>query len=386
MIRRENGFTMVELMITMVIFVIAMVAASNIFSGILNQFKQQTKIAETNIEGVIGLQMFRTDLEQAGFGLPFDLDGTAYNEAVSTNQPYVTPGDFNDSPNPPRAIVAGHGVGMNDSDVLVIKASNIGINAPSQKWAYRTSTGGLIVNKEWTDIDGNAVTAENFNAEDRVIVLKPVVQDRQQVLVRSVDFYSRFDGLDDFEPPTTLNETHLIYGIGTDSALRMPFNRADFYIRRSADMPQRCAQGTGILYKGVLRHNDGQFNEMELLDCVLAMKVVFGLDTDADGITDTFSSPEGIDAIGVGADGIEDTLNIAELLRTRLKQIRVYIVAHEGQRDNTYTYPDASISIEDPDVGVLKNLNLAAVTGDDVNWDKYRWKIYTIVATPHNLR
>jgi prepilin-type N-terminal cleavage/methylation domain-containing protein len=372
MIRRENGFTMVELMITMVIFVIAMVAASNIFSGILNQFKQQTKIAETNIEGVIGLQMFRTDLEQAGFGLPFDLDGTAYNEAVSTNQPYVTPGDFNDSPNPPRAIVAGHGVGMNDSDVLVIKASNIGINAPSQKWAYRTSTGGLIVNKEWTDIDGNAVTAENFNAEDRVIVLKPVVQDRQQVLVRSVDFYSRFDGLDDFEPPTTLNETHLIYGIGTDPALRMPFNRADFYIRRSADMPQRCAQGTGILYKGVLRHNDGQFNEMELLDCVLDMQVVFGLDTDEDGSTDTFSSPDGHVA-----------LNDAESLRTSLKQIRVYILAHEGQRDTSYTYPNSTISIEDPDLGLIKIVNLST---EIQNWSNYRWKVYTIVVTPYNLR
>jgi len=71
--QKQTGFTLVELMVTMVIFVLVIAAASSMFTGILNQFKQQSKIAETNIEGLAGLQMFRTDIEQAGYGLPMTL-------------------------------------------------------------------------------------------------------------------------------------------------------------------------------------------------------------------------------------------------------------------------------------------------------------------------
>ena len=70
LIKKQDGFTLVELMITMVVFVMVITAASNIFSGLVNQFKQQSKIAETNIEGIVGLELLRYDIEQAGFGLP----------------------------------------------------------------------------------------------------------------------------------------------------------------------------------------------------------------------------------------------------------------------------------------------------------------------------
>ena len=53
----EAGFTMVELMVTMVVFVLAISAASQIFTKLLTQFKQQSKVAETNIEGIVGLDL-----------------------------------------------------------------------------------------------------------------------------------------------------------------------------------------------------------------------------------------------------------------------------------------------------------------------------------------
>jgi len=57
MIKREDGFTLVELMITMVVFVFFIAAASNVFTGLRTQFKQQIKLAETNIEGIGGLEI-----------------------------------------------------------------------------------------------------------------------------------------------------------------------------------------------------------------------------------------------------------------------------------------------------------------------------------------
>ena len=69
MIKKEAGFTLIELMVTMVIFVLAIAAASQMFIGQLTQFKQQGKIAETNIEGIIGLELLRRDVAHADLGL-----------------------------------------------------------------------------------------------------------------------------------------------------------------------------------------------------------------------------------------------------------------------------------------------------------------------------
>ena len=71
------GFTMVELMVTMVVFVLAISAASQIFTKLLTQFKQQSKIAETNIEGIVGLDLLRQDIKHAGLGLPWNVTGVA---------------------------------------------------------------------------------------------------------------------------------------------------------------------------------------------------------------------------------------------------------------------------------------------------------------------
>ena len=92
MIRREEGFTLVELMITMVVFVLVIAAASSIFSSLLNQFKQQSKIIESNIEGVVGLEMMRVDVQQAGFGLPWFVDSNG--DGVIDSSDSWTPGSL----------------------------------------------------------------------------------------------------------------------------------------------------------------------------------------------------------------------------------------------------------------------------------------------------
>ena len=66
MIQNQKGFTLVELIVTMTIFVLVIAAASGVFTGLLTQFKQQSKITETNIEGVVGLEILRHDLSSAG--------------------------------------------------------------------------------------------------------------------------------------------------------------------------------------------------------------------------------------------------------------------------------------------------------------------------------
>lgn len=378
-IKKHDGFTLVELLISMVVFVLVIVAASNIFVGILGQFKQQSKIAESNIEGLIGLQMLKSDVEQAGFGLPWDLGTATYSEAVNDG---ATPWDdtlFNDSTaNPPRPIVFGDGAvitnpPLNSSDVLVVKATSVGTARAAQRWNHITNTG--VTNNppiSWTPDTPN----DNPVNGDNVIVIMPVSGSRLRELVSGggaffTDFNTSLGSFDDaFEPTAMSYETHLVYGVNDGSvALRMPFNRADFYVRRPATgMPTHCSTdaGTGILYKATVDHNGGGLTELPILDCVREMRVVFGRDTNNDGSSDTF--------------GALPTTLTAEDTRNQLREVRIYILAHEGQRDATYTSP-ALITAIDPDVGTTISFDAAAA-----GLQNFRWKVYTIIAKPYSMR
>ncbi|MCE5225605.1 MAG: prepilin-type N-terminal cleavage/methylation domain-containing protein [Porphyromonadaceae bacterium] len=361
MLREQKGFSLVELLITMIIFLFVIAAASQLLVGILTQFKQQSKIAETNIEGLVGLQIFKNDIESAGIGLPFLLN-TGYIEVPAGNAGNA----YNDAPNAPRAVVIDNNVAgeLNNSDVLVVKSVAVGANAPSEKWTYMTNTGTAANSfsiKRWDALDGQPIISENLQNGDRVIVLR--IDDR--MLLGNTTFNSDPNNADwtGLRPTIGLFRSHLIYGINANDYL-MPFNRVDYHIDNT-NIPAHCAPATGVLIKNVINQSNGQRGGgMPILDCVADMQVVLGLDTNSDGQIDLWSSAmPALDAEGI---------------RRQLKQVRVYILAHEGQRDSTYTYPTNIINITDPDAGNLKAFNLLAIIGAD--FSQFRWKIYTINA------
>ncbi len=399
--RRQDGFTLVELMITMVVFVLAMVAAANIFSGLLGQFKQQSSIAESNIEGIGGLELLRHDVEQAGFGLPWNMSGATYSEADS-NAKYdpaiaVTANAYNDaSSNPPRAVVVGNNVLMNNSDVLTIKATTVATNAASQKWEYIVNNGNLPnMLRDW---GGSANPNELLAGTDHVIIMNPSVGiNNRRVLINSGGFdvqlnnipaFSSNAAASPFEPPASSYTAYLAYGV-SPGALRMPFNRADFYIKKpanAADIPTRCQANTGVLYKATVNHNGGGLTELPLLDCVLDMQVVLALASPGTSSANMW--------VGLPADGAVLPAGLtADQVRNQLKEIRIYLIVQEGQRDISYTYvnPDPAapsaeknmIYVRDPNLGNVYGTTKNGYTVPDLN---YRWKLHTIVITPYNLQ
>lgn len=391
MIRRQDGFTMVELIITMAIFVITIVAVSAIFVPLLNQFKQQSKIAETNIEGMVGLEILRHDIEHAGFGLPWvlqpGLTTTSYSEAsAATTAPIPAPSTYNDGGslplNPPRGILSDDNI-LNGSDYLVIKSTAVGINDAAGKYTdvIGTGGGGSTV-KSWGNL------ADDLNTNDRTIVLiLSRGENNQRILVNNGSAYTAV-----FPPappaansfpaaysPGTAGDLFLIYGVSNDTTLanlRMPFNRADYYISRVAGttIPARCAPGTGILMKSVIEQKTGnRGNGIPLLDCVADFQVAFDLDTSdpPDGIVDSTAE----DLIGA-------LVTTAEQTRERVKAVRVYILAHEGQKDMNFTYANPSIWVGDTVLGTGHSYDLTAIT----DYTRYRWRVYTLVVQPKNLR
>jgi prepilin-type N-terminal cleavage/methylation domain-containing protein len=379
MMKRQSGFTLIEIIVVMAIIGLSLALSSDMLLGLLNQYKQQGKIAETNIEGMIGLDLMRQDIERAGYGLPWVI-GVAYQEASEAGA-----SAYNDSPNnPPRPIVNGNntewaapGSGVGNSDCLVIKAANVARNDASQKWTYLLTTG----THTWSAADSSA---ENLQNGDYAIVLTPgtsVNDTRTLVSVGGVWGPQQAGGtFASFLPLAADPQPLFVYGITNSSGgpLRMPFNRADYYIADPMDpstansIPARCAPNTSILVKSVIGQGTGALSgrrtdKLPILDCVADMKVIFRLDTNGDGTIDTAS-----DTLIVGGTPLT-----AQQIRTQVREIRVYILAHEGQKDPTYTQNPTIIPVGD--FGLTHNYNL----GTNVN---YRWKLYTIVVQPKNMR
>lgn len=397
MIKREAGFTLIELLITMVIFVIAIAAASGIFTSLLTQFKQQSKIAETNIEGIVGLEILRQDIEHAGYGLPWvypvSITCAVFNNCEAANAPASNFNDTTPNPvNPPRAIISGNNVIFfgggnaifNGTDYLVIKSTNVGNNDTSRKWTtlqvapftplYDPVTG---YNPRVWDIAG-----ERFVSGDNVIVLTmgatPTTERR--LVVDGAVFSTTYGNITTAPwPPTDNTEKRTVYGVDPDTALRMPFNRADYYILKfdgagTDIVPTRCAPNTGVLRKAAVNQGAGTFagGTLPLLDCVADLQVVYRRDTNGDGTID--NTTDDISAL------------TAQQIREQVKEVRVYILAHEGQRDVNYTYPTNPVALPAaPDPGFGSGSSFNFNTHGITNWQNYRWKVYTLVVKPNNL-
>lgn len=425
----RKGFTLVELLITMVVFVFVLAAASQVFTGLLTQFKQQSKITETNIEGIVGLEMMRRDIESAGYGLPWNIIGVTdtdadgnfwehlpnYNEAAAAqaatfnDATFDIDGDGNDG-EAPRAVVSGNNMtyaGSNNifdgSDYLVIKAVNVATSAASSKWTHLRAGNAK---RQWATPPGpdDFCTPSHPSCptiDERVIVLAPADAARQALVVLGSGAWSNtYANTAAFSPGAT--ETRFIYGVDPDTNLRMPFNRADYYILKfdtSGDdiVPARCAPNTGILRKAIVNQGAGTFagGTLPLIDCVADMQMVLGLDMNANGTIGTYTNgTTAADAPGetesAAIADVTATLNNAALIRQRVREVRVYILAHEGQRDPNFTFSGFTTG----SCATCVRVGLSAALGRDfefstsgiTNWQNYRWKVYSLVVKPNNLR
>lgn len=343
MTKRENrGFTLVEVMVTLVILIVVLTAASGLFSLVLGQYKQQSKIAETGMERMMGLELLRQDIAHAGHGLPWNnLSSLAYSEAAS--------GTYNDlPPNAPRAVLSGHNTGFGGSDRLIVKAASVGLDPLCRRWTLLDSTG---TTRTWTP------GSENLAAGDQVIVLEPgATEDTRRSLVKSGTTYSKdFSLVADFRPLNP-GDTRVVYGIDNGGTLRMPYNRAEYFIDNTS-VPKTCAPNTGVLVKALVSHASGALTTpLPLLDCVADFQVRYGLDSSGDGAIDNTA---------------EDVTTLdARTIRNQVKEVRVFVLAHEGQRDRAYSHPTGSIT----------------VAGHANTVDRqFRWRVYEMVVKPINL-
>lgn len=405
--REERGFTLVELLVVMAIFMIIMIITSDAFKTIANQSSQQSKSIESQIQGIVGLELLRSDIEQAGFGLPWVFQNTmppvTYAEVItdSTIPTSFWPtgtnaASFNDAPsNVPRAIVSGRTKFNEDTSVtpptgsayLVIKSTLAATNDTAKKWINISYANGTKYKTEWGAADRDFVNSEMVTVVKNSLNRTPAT--RQLMASSSSVFSATFGQHSSLVKNHLDGDSYVAYGINPSKALRMPFNRADFYIRRPTEkMPTSCmnSPGVGVLYKATVTHGidsdgGGIFDPViPLLDCVADMQVVYGLDTSGTGINTHIDTND-----ITKATGRDTTMDTAASIRNNLREVRIYILAHEGKRDRFYTYPSETILVGEDFGGTTKGrvFNLKNLLGDEYKY--FRWKVYTIVLRPKNL-
>ena len=343
--------SLVELLVALSVFAVVVAIGIQSFPTVLRQTRLQSQIAGRQMDNVIGLDLLRTDIEQAGFGLPWSFQGSInYSEAASD------PNGFNDAPsNVPRAIVGSNDTELNGSDRITIKSSVIGGSSTAQRWIYIES----------------GVTPSDWNglvSTDRIIVIRPErrnVGQSKELVMNGSAFFVELQNLSNILPQGP--QRYIVYGIDPDTSLRMPFNRADYYVASPSAMPSSCAPGTGVLYKANINQSNGGFLAMPILDCIADMQIQYLVDTSTptDGVPDS-----SVDAIPTGWT--------AEDIRNRLREVRFAILTHEGGRDTSYRHPQSAIAVGP------KTVNVASIAGTD-KWQYYRWKVIELAVKPKGL-
>jgi prepilin-type N-terminal cleavage/methylation domain-containing protein len=384
----SQGFTLVELIVTMAVFITVLMIAASAFNTIVTNASKYSKSEESNIEGMIGLEMMRHDLEQMGFGLPWSFGGSlTYAESNSLNT-------LDDAPNgAPRPFV---GYDNLSTARIGVKASTVGTAKASQRWTYISFENYSAIPRESRPVNLGAYTPK---AGDKVISLRTGFNDYSTASLRLSDGtfafnYNANNGINDDFLPKGDQDTHFVYGIGDGSgpSLRMPFNRADFYLSApSGAVPSFCAPGTKVLYKGTLKHQDGTYLPIPILDCVARMQVVIGWSPNSgiENIQDSITTYSSLPAIGTGdvtasgpitASDIKEWFRDATRIREQLKMVKVYVLAQEGKRDPGYNFPTSSMLVGGDGEGSLTSTY--TFTAEQRH---YRWKLYRIIVKPKNL-
>jgi len=350
-----------------------MTAVITSFTGIFWRTAQQSSIAETKIEIDVGLELLRSDLEHAGFGLPWQWQSTTN---INYTEPVPLAGASKDIP---RALSSADlSAGLNNSDYLVIRATNVIRGESGQKWGY-------VGRKTDHTIDVQSMSATVFDNSDQVIVIRPETGngEHRQLMMDGAAYTTQptLAAMANFAPDATPNdpdgERYLVYGVN-DAGIRRPFNRTDYFIS-AANVPTLCAPNTGVLVKVTANQADDNLSlPMPIVDCVADFQIIYYRDTNGDGGWDLRSDANGLAGLS------------AEQIRDQVKAVRCYILTHEGGIDRHFIYANNAINVGEvaaDGVTLLANAGRSFnLTTNNPDWANYRWKIESLAVSPKNFK
>lgn len=333
----QRGFSLIELLIVIGIFSVLMAAVFTTFSAQMRHGAREYRIGESEIELGIVKKIIERDIALAGYGLADDYAATGYN---------------------PRSVSS-----TADSLTLRGTAPALTDRAPVA-WTYaRTSTPTF---RTWGD------SREDLLANANVVLMEP---NTRQILTQGGGGDWKFKFVDAGNAPLLVSDNSawanpvigtVVYGVHPGAT--EPFAAITYQRDLATAPPSSCAVGTRNLVRTEAWTGVAS-TTIPLLSCVLAFQTAFGLDGNEDGRIDAW------DSTGATAGGYTTAQ-----LKKRLKQVRVYLLVQNGNRDTGYTYPAATVRVGDAGLGIGADIAL------DAEQRRFRWRLVSIDVTPRNVR
>jgi prepilin-type N-terminal cleavage/methylation domain-containing protein len=336
----EKGVSLVELLVTLAIFSAVMAGVYAIYLAQIRHSTREYMLAESEMETEIAKNIIERDIMMAGYGMADDYGPLSID---------------------PLPVGSTDAASPSSSDSLILRGTGVGILSRSaMAWSYITSKGPPVSYKTWAD------GRENVGLSDQVIYIEP--NTREIMTVGSKGIFKFPDA------PPEAGEGTLVYGLHSDSA-DLPYYTVQYLIGGTA--LSMCSPGTQNLLRAESRNDDppSSSSRESILNCVRDFQVAIGLDTNDDGIIDLWDNGATLPSYD------------RRTLKRRLKQVRLYILLQQGNRDPYFTYsnPDnpgdgATIRVGDSSLGTGRDITLTS------KQRSYRWRVLTLSVTPRNLR
>ncbi|EDP74486.1 prepilin-type N-terminal cleavage/methylation domain-containing protein [Hydrogenivirga sp. 128-5-R1-1] len=317
----SRGVTLIELLVGIVITLLILGAIYQTYINLFKGFKVSSETAESQIETDIALEIMRIDIEHAGYGiganelkLPIEWDST--NSSLTLRSVLNLTRELYSPWILVKCDSSSCSVVLNPDNVDVYNSNFVFINADSENFT----------------VNGNIASLNSAASPGSYIGV--MYEDLPNGCSSQVCYEITYELTNDTLPtchPSTRN------------------------LKRKVD------NGPGV----------------SVLHCVSDFKVTFDIDTNGDGVIDSYNALfEDLDSDGNGVDRNE--------VFYQIKKVNVYILAHEGTKDRNFSFTNYTSCSTDVSAKCVSigNQELKLPLSD---FENYRWRTIKLSVKPMNL-
>lgn len=369
---KQNGFSLVELMVGLVIGLLAALVIMNVFGVFEKQKRATTGSSDAQTNGAIALYNLQRDVQTAGYGLPvFSADVSPYNCPINT----VIDHDGNAASDPISLspVVITDGVGQNGSDAISIR------NGDSMK-------GGIAVDMQ-AGTSANVAQVDNnigCTVGDAVLIINQPSAD-----VRNLNCsMTKVTGL----TATAITPVKITLASTTSVAVGNSLSCLGIW-----NEFQYAVNGNLLTRTGSLNASGvPDVTAVPIVTDVVNMQAQYGITAAPNfALAEPYSNQvtQWVDATGAFASTALTKEN-----RNRIRAVRIAIVARNGLLETTnVTSACSSLTAASPTglcawegVPVGGSITVSSPAPGisltaDANWQRYRYRVYESIIPVRNI-
>ncbi len=338
--RNQKGITLVELLISATIIVLALIAIFAVYNAFLRQSARQRFVSEAEMEERTALYLLQRDIFMTGFGIPSTIkpiDGTNSTTSFDT---FILRGTY----------LTLEKAGESASVVMSATTNSATVKKLEGRGNIEAGTWVVFLDPFLKQVLSNS-NAQNFCY--RVTAVSD--QGQPPNVLRTLTFSQ---SLDDGSGSPIISEGTLVYGVtdNTPPVSPSPYYPEVTYTLQDADVKDRCPPGCMRL---VRVENSASSNTQTILPCVADVQYAFGF----------------MDSEGNLRWENDISSYTPDRLSAELKLVRVNILIPLARLRQFITtpHPKPSELIED---------RTYTFTSEQI---RYRWKIINFELKPRNL-